>query len=394
MNDHTTNPPRATNGNTHSVNFPVAKIAYLDPPCDAHADGRVIMAAILDAHVVTPTVPEKRVKWLSLAELRRQPPKQWLIDGIFGAGDLGMVYGAPGTGKTFVVIDLAISAALGAKFANRFDVERRLNVAYCAGEGLGGISQRFESACEYHGISDDDLPNFYFWGEAPQLSSKVGAGVSLAELAAEWDGAPLDLLIVDTLHSATIGTDENSAQDMGRVLEGIKAAQKILGCTVLLVHHTNKAGTGERGSSALRGAMDFMLEVRQNGSGSIMSCEKLKDGATWSQQPFSLVEKAESVRVFWHEPTDETEPSARDTDIDAFLTEMRRYAGKHFEVRSLAEIIAKTDAYARRLLSSMVENGTCLRTLRDADKAPSNRNPWVYFVPESSNTFQIPVFEK
>lgn len=251
---------------------------------------------------------------LTFVDLLGRPPKEWLIEEVFGAGDIGMIYGPPGSGKTFTVIDLCMAACLGRLWARRFTVARPLAVAYCAGEGLGGLPQRFAAAAQHHGI--EDLTNFTFFGSAPQLfTPERDAGSATAEtigrFVQEWqkrrqDGqaSELDLLIVDTLHSATAGADENSAQDMGQVLQAVKAASKALGCAVLLVHHSNKAGTGERGSSAMRGAMDFMIEVKPMAGKYAMECAKLKDSAAWKSQTFDLVEIGESARVWWDEPSD------------------------------------------------------------------------------------------
>ena len=71
---------------------------------------------------------------LSLSDLLRLPPKQWLLDMVFGAGDLVMLYGPPGTGKTFVAIDMIFSLCLAQQWGERFAVPSPLTVAYCAGE--------------------------------------------------------------------------------------------------------------------------------------------------------------------------------------------------------------------------------------------------------------------
>jgi hypothetical protein len=179
----------------------------------------------------------------TLADLLKMPPKQWLIDQVLGAGDLAMVYGPPGSGKTFVVIDLVFAACLGQQFANRFQASHCLNVAYCAGEGISGLPARFAAAAALHGVSE--LAHFTFFDAVPQLFSDQRQANDLENMARfvlEWqerqllgETPALDLLVVDTLHSATVGADENSAQDMGQALALAKLAAKTLGCAVLLV---------------------------------------------------------------------------------------------------------------------------------------------------------------
>ena len=51
------------------------------------------------------------------------------------------------------------------------------------------------------------------------------------------------MVVVDTLARSLPGGDENSATDMGLVIEACESIQRALGATVLLVHHVN-AGVG------------------------------------------------------------------------------------------------------------------------------------------------------
>ncbi len=103
----------------------------------------------------------------SFDELLKMPPKEWLLDQVFGAGDIGMIYGPPGCGKTFVVIDMLVRLCTGQKWANGFDVTRRLNVAYCAGEGISGLPSRFQVAAKHHGVVE--MPNFTFYKTMPTI---------------------------------------------------------------------------------------------------------------------------------------------------------------------------------------------------------------------------------
>ena len=189
----------------------------------------------------------------------------------------------------------------------------------------------------------------------------------------------LDLLVIDTMHSATLGADENSAQDMGRVLAMAKVAVRELGCTVLMLHHSNKAGTAERGSSALKGAMDAQIEVKPVASKFVMHCEKLKDGEQWKDQTFDLVAMGDSVRVWWDEPGGEL-PGSTGKLGSKLLAELQSRPGVKFGAKQLAEAVGCTQAAAINGLARLVEKGEIKRSLQDEKREPSSRNPWVFFV--------------
>jgi hypothetical protein len=330
---------------------------------------------------------------MTMAGLLAMPPKEWLIDQLFGSGDLVMVYGAPGCGKSFWTIDMIFAACLGEKFARRFDVLRPLNVAYTAGEGISGLPSRFQAAAEHWGMIDE-ISNFTFFATTPQLyeSEDIAYTTSITAFIKEWkvrqeagQAQPLDILVIDTLHSATAGADENSAKDMGIVLNLAKKATQELGCAVVLVHHTNKGGTAERGSSSLRGAMDCMIEIRRisennTGTKAVMHCAKLKDGEAWKDQTFDLFTMLDSVRVDWDEPSDGTQSKGREAEQrKVMLNFMTSQPGKKFTAKMLAEVAGIGQNNAIRILSKAVSEGQCVSELMDTTKQNSNRNPLAYF---------------
>ncbi len=324
----------------------------------------------------------------SFDELLKMPPKEWLLDQVFGAGDIGMFYGTPGCGKTFLIIDMIMSLCTGNRWANKFDVKRPLYVAYCAGEGIGGLPSRFTAIARHYDIAN--LDNFAFYPIPPQLYDDH-ATTTINHFCNEWrarqaakEVAPLDVLIIDTLHTATVAADENSAQHMGKVLHSCRLACNDLGCAVILVHHTNKVGSTERGSSALRGAMDFMIKIDKSDTAThaVMSCEKLKDGEQWKSQSFSLQSQVEckSAYVSWKEDGNLKPIGSNISNKEKLKVEMKRYPGKRFTCKSLAESIAQSEAYTRALLKELEEGGECQRELLDQTKKSSNRNPWVYWI--------------
>lgn len=328
-----------------------------------------------------------RFQPMSLTELLSQPPKEWLFDNFIGRGDMVMIYGEPGSGKTFTIIDMIFAGCLGRPFAMKFHPDRQLNIAYCAGEGVGGLPARFDAASAHYGTSN--LPNFTFFNTVPQLHYESGNNNEIDSIecfVSEWkqrqdDGTakPLDILIIDTMHSATVDADENSAKDMGRVLKMCKFATKVLGCAVVLVHHSNRAGTGERGSSSLRGAMDTMIATKPVTGKFSMSCEKLKDGEKWEDITYDLVSSGEkgSVRVWWDEVKDTPADKSYRTTLIEFFT---KYPGKAFTLKSVAEATGLKDTNLRNLLPKLCEVGEIKRKLKDENKEQSSANPWTYYI--------------
>lgn len=346
------------------------------------------VASFLEQCKLAPPAPKFKPR--SMRDLLAMPPKEWVIDQVIGKGDIAMVYGAPGCGKTFVVIDMIFSACLGQTWAMRFALERRLNVAYCAGEGISGLPSRFAAAAEFY--QQDNIPNFTFYDMTPQLYTGEDASVisSITNFVNEWkqrqeDGQaqPLDILIIDTLHSATAGADENSAKDMGMVLKLAKEAGQALGCAVLLVHHTNKNGTAERGSSALRGAMDCMIEIKrisETGTKAVMHCAKLKDGEAWKDQTLDLIESGESVRVWWDLPSETGQTGKGAEAKAAMLAFLKSQPGTKLTAKMLAEVAGINQSQAIKLLAKLVQDGECIAELQDTSKPNGNRNPLTYQV--------------
>lgn len=180
------------------------------------------------------------------------------------------LYGASGAGKTFVALDYAARTAQAAP------------VVYIAGEGAVGLAARKLAWCRHHQLGAGEL---FFVPQAVNLldGAQVDALIGLI--------APLHpaLLIVDTLARCMIGGDENSASDMGLFVTACDEIKVATGATVLIVHHTGKTGTLERGSSALRAACDQMIGLSNDDGLITLSCEKSKDSAPFTTRTLSLL---------------------------------------------------------------------------------------------------------
>lgn len=183
----------------------------------------------------------------------------WLIKNVLPMADLGALYGASGSGKSFVSLDLAIHIARGEPW--RGHRVKQGTVVIITAEGGGSYGKRIKAYCQHHGISADDLP-LGIINAQPNILEADDIGELTASLKAI---GPVSLLIIDTLAQVTPGANENTSEDMGRAITNAQILRKATGAMILLIHHAGKdASKGARGWSGLKGALDVEIEVSRD----------------------------------------------------------------------------------------------------------------------------------
>jgi len=213
-----------------------------------------------------------------ISELLACPtPTDWLVQGFLDAGCLAEIFGESGSMKSFVAIDLAVSVACENEWHGH-PVRRNGPVFYVAAEGQGGLRKRVLARVMDAGLDADEVPLFISRGGLQGIDAADVQRVvdEIHSLAAE-HGTPA-LVAVDTVARCMAGADENSAKDMGAFIQGMDAIRTQLGCAVLLVHHSGLQDKGRgRGSTALKGAVDWEFALLKNCDTRTLSCKKSKD---------------------------------------------------------------------------------------------------------------------
>lgn len=205
-------------------------------------------------------------------ELVALPPASWLVDDMLPTDALAALVGPSGKGKTFLTVGLACSVATGSPWLGH-DVGLSGPVLYIAAEGTAGLRQRVVAWVAAH-HADHALPLYFICETVNFLEDGDVAEVMRAMACLP---APPRLVVVDTLHRAMPGGDENSAKDVGVVVTHADRLRREAGCTVLMVHHSKKDADVERGSTALRGACDTLLMLRDDEGVRALHCDKQKD---------------------------------------------------------------------------------------------------------------------
>ena len=301
----------------------------------------------------------------SVSAYLQRDPKEYIVDGLLGVKDLGMIFGESGTGKTFVTLDMLRACACGDTFADKFQVSRPLTTIYATGEGHGGLVNRLRAATT--GYDADCLSRITILDSVPQMYER-GQENGLFALLRDWPDmaqagvvpAQPDVFVIDTMFNALSGADENSARDMSIVFDSARKLRDALGCAVILIHHTNKSGVDFRGSSSIKGEMDVMLRTQKVGKDYQLACEKLKDGEPWQTQSFDLVAVGDtgSARVFWQGGV-AAGAKDRHTNADKALVFLESHAGEKFTAAAIAQEIGLTGAAAKNIYRD-------LKTLKQA----------------------------
>ncbi|MBY0282517.1 MAG: AAA family ATPase [Sphingomonas sp.] len=233
-----------------------------------------------------PPIPASQIgPLLTASELQRLPPVSYVVRGLLPAQGLVAIYGEPGSGKSFLALDLAHAVANGRATWFGFPV-KRAPVAYVALEGQGGMAKRVAAVEKHTGESCDNT--LRFWCRDFHLLSDESVQFLATQIVATIGSGAI--VVIDTLNQASPGADENSSQDMGRLIASAKRVAAIVGGLVILVHHAGKnRSQGLRGHSSLLAAMDVVIEVLKLPGHRKWHVVKAKDDSSDISRDFELV---------------------------------------------------------------------------------------------------------
>lgn len=233
-----------------------------------------------------------RVQWIDDYAAGVEDPL-WLLPGILPARGTGMLFGASGSYKSFLALDMASCLAHG--HAGQWGAAPVANdVLFLAGEApIGTAKARRPAWLEWQGVTSPHRLAIY--PRVPYLGDDDG-----------WNGIKKDiadlgiaprLIIIDTLSRLMTGFDENSTKDATSVVSFLEELAHYYECFVLVVHHTGKdESKGARGSSVFFANMDTVLSVRKKGKGTELTVKKHKDAdAPDDAQYFAVKEVGKSI---------------------------------------------------------------------------------------------------
>jgi len=291
----------------------------------------------------------------SIAEFIVAPPMRWLIKGVLPDANVVVMYGAPGSGKSFVAMDMMGCIARGIDWRNRKVIKGRC--AYIVAEDVGGTRLRFQAYCWQQGIDPADLdiivipvtPNFLDKETVKEVARQIKA---LGDVS---------LIVVDTMAQVMAGGNENSSEDVGKLLVHCNGMSRACHCPVMLIHHCGKdSSRGARGWSGLLGNCDAEFEVARSEDERVVSISKMKNGQDHIDFGFRLL----PVSLGQDEDGD---------DLTSCVVEHTNVTLK--EVRRNSQPLGKNEVVVWQVLKNMIGVGTPSVSLPELMDAAEKKMP-------------------
>lgn len=300
-------------------------------------------------------VAETRRRFMTVPQLLNRPTLRWIVHPFLGEGSLAILYGPPGVGKTFLCLGWAAAVVTGRPWLGHPVMGG--TVIYIAAEGVGGLPKRIR-ALQVE-LGSDGLDGLLFYPEPVNLLDPDAVEL-LIEAARKH--RPV-LIIFDTLARCMVGGDENSAKDMGLVIASLDRIRHALGSTVLGVHHSGKRkGSGERGSSALRGAADTMLELSGKSDALRFKVSKQKDAERAPDLYIRLEPIGESCVVVGSKSVSSSIPATDRLALTLVSSEISPQGLTHTEWRAACHKKGISKSTFARVLKRLVKDGFVEKT--------------------------------
>jgi len=206
-----------------------------------------------------------------------RPPVEYVAQGLFALPSLNIVYGAPGTLKSFLLADLAVSASAGMDWlppapwingnqSHGYPTRQCPTMWLDFDNGRRRTHDRFGALGRSRNLPAD-TPLYYYSMPSPWLNA--GDKNSIGNLLLRMQAKDIQLVLVDNLGVVSGDADENSG-DMVAVMSEFRQLAEETGAAVVLVHHqrkgtgyTGRAGDSLRGHSSIEASLDLALLVER-----------------------------------------------------------------------------------------------------------------------------------
>lgn len=211
-----------------------------------------------DVITATTTGPSPSLKPIRLLsdipsiQLLEVPEREYVVPGVIARSTITLWTGECGSGKSFLLLKMAVAVASGGEFLGRRC--KQTPVLYLDFENPPFVIKERLTL-----MADSAISDLHVWGtwleqQPPQAGNELLLTIAKSERP---------LIIIDPLRYFH-GAEENDSTAMAGVMQQLKFCAAA-GCPVIISHHPAKSeGSKGRGSSVIRDHSDVALTHSQN----------------------------------------------------------------------------------------------------------------------------------
>jgi hypothetical protein len=248
----------------------------------------------------------------------------FLVDSLMVEQAITAIAGQPKVGKTWIVLELAVSIVNGRPAFGRFRVSKAGPVIVVLEEsGREALHRRLDALTRGRAIERSALDKLHF---AANRRVRLDDKHWQHEITAACLELGAVALFIDPLaRMKEAGRDENEQRSMAPVIEFLRDLRDQTGTAPAFVHHLVKAGVTMRGSGDLESVWETRIGVTRSGLKFTLSAEH-RESEEAPRVELRLIRDG-ATRTVRLEPTARTPPvAAAEVDCERWLA---AYVGEH-----------------------------------------------------------------
>ena len=228
---------------------------------------------------------------------KERDPIKYVAGNLFSASSVNVVYGAPGSMKSFVLADLMIHVVTGIPWLQPLPGKGGQSIPVTKGNCIwvdfdNGVRQthdRFKALGQALEVPMN-APLYYFSMPEPRLDA--GDKTQIEKLAENIKERNVILVVIDNLGTICGKADENSAE-MVTIFANLRGLAEETGAAIIIIHHRRKSSGGRegdalRGHSSIEASLDLALLVEREGNSKTINIRPTKVRGS-DVAPFSAI---------------------------------------------------------------------------------------------------------
>ncbi len=229
-------------------------------------------------------------RWEDIAASNGSGGYRWFVEDIIPLGEISLVFGDSGSGKSFGMFDMAMCGARGVTFHGH-NVEPGL-IVYVAAEAGKGFGKRKIAYAIQHRLEPSEPLPFVLLTKRPDFFHDDADAIALIEeirAIKRMYRQRLVMVVIDTLSALAPGMNENASADVSAVRRRLVMMQEQLDeAAIALVHHKPKGGSTPRGHGSLTADFETTIEFETAGDRHRATVRKQREGKAGMSWEFRL----------------------------------------------------------------------------------------------------------